>query len=99
MGFAGHEMSQLFTCRSKIRFATWRQAEKQRLADEEVFPASKGEMRAYRCGNCDSYHIGHWQPVSRKAERVDLLLHEQRRNRARIAFTIGDRLIESWRQE
>jgi hypothetical protein len=87
--------SNAFTCRSKVRFATQREAERVRLLHEETIHVDKGEMTTYRCANCNGFHNGHGEPRSRKAERAYLLQVKQNWNKAFVAFTIGGRLIES----
>jgi hypothetical protein len=91
--------SQAFTCLAKIRFATHREAELQRFAHEENRHVDKGEMRTYRCRHCGSFHNGHREPRSRKAELGYLLQVGEDWHKTRVAFTIGDRLIESWREK
>jgi len=91
--------SNAFTCLGKIRFATRREAEKGRFAHEETRHVDKGEMRIYRCWHCGEFHNGHFERRSRKAERSYSLQVRQDWHKARVAFTIGDRLIDSRRNK
>src|ERR1700683_3367780 len=93
----GPNRNQSYTCPGKIRFATYREAEKTRFAHEEMRRVDKGEMRTYRCRNCGGFHNGHLVSRSRKAERGYWLQISQGWHKTHIAFTFGDRLIESWR--
>jgi hypothetical protein len=91
--------SQSFTCLRKIRFATRREAEKTRFAHEETRHVDKGEMRTYRCQNCGGFHNGHAEQRSRNAERGYLSgVTYFGVGGLQVKFTIGERLIESWRK-
>lgn len=90
--------SQSFTCARKIRFATQQEAEKQRFAHEEQRHVDKGELKTYRCRRCGGFHNGHLEPRSRKAEREYVAEVTYYGRGLRVSFTIGDRLIEQWRQ-
>ncbi|HTC63845.1 MAG TPA: hypothetical protein VK709_13455 [Candidatus Saccharimonadales bacterium] len=83
-----------------LRFATRQVAEKHRIAHEDTRPVDKGEMRTYRCPNCGGFHNGHSEPRSPKAD------HGYRRGVVyfgvggmQIKFTIGEHLIQQWRQD
>lgn len=90
--------TQSFTCPGKIRFATQQEAEKRRFAHEDTRPADKGEMRTYRCRNCGGFHNGHMEQRTRKAEQGYLSgVKYFGVGGPQVKFTIGDRLIESWR--